>query len=150
MNENLKDEPSDMPKSVLILTRDAKALNQISKYCMSLGLLTRTANSSIQAANHIDFEIPDLLIVDAEMSAQDGSTFVEFLDSRSPEYRMPAIILHSNPDFQTIKRPRNLFAYFVRRSPNLFSTIRVFAEELLDLEFTATNLTGQTPNSDNN
>lgn len=149
MNENVNEEYIGGPKSVLILVEEAGAADQISKYCMGLGMLTRVAASSLETANHIDFELPDLLIVDAAMPAQDGSTFVEFLDSRRSEWRIPVIVLHDNIDYRSIKRPRNLFAYFVRRSPNLFSTIRVFAEELLDLSFAATNSTGRIPNSDN-
>jgi CheY-like chemotaxis protein len=150
MNKNSNYDHNAAPKTVLILTDQANTLDQISKYCMGIGLLTRTATSSIEAANHIDFELPDLLIVDYEMPAQDGSTFVEFLDSRRPEWRMPVIILHNNPDSRKLERPQNLVAYFARRSPNLFSTIRMFAEELLAVDFAAANSTGQVQNSDDN
>ena len=147
----MKNYPTDddvPPKSVLILVQQAETLNQISEFCMSLGMLTRAAASSIEAANHIDFEVPDLLILDFDIPAQDGSSFVDFLDSRRAEWRIPTIVLHDVADYQAIKQPKNLFAYFVRRTPNLLPTIRVFAEELIGLSVSATSSTDRIPNSD--
>jgi len=116
---------------VLIADDDDQLLDALTRRCEQLGLNVAIAHDGLAAANVIDLQEPDLVILDVNMPRGSGLDVCEMLARGEMARQIPAIVLTGRKDTATIRRCHNLLAYYVPKCPNVWSRIEPLIGELL-------------------
>jgi len=120
-------------RSVLIADDDTEFLSILRIRLESMGLDVRTASSGKEALAEVIVRQPDLLCLDANMPAGDSFTVCEVLALDAEASRIPVIIITGRKDPETIKRCREMCAYYICKSNRLWEAIESVVYELLDV-----------------
>ncbi|MFK7766649.1 MAG: response regulator [Mariniblastus sp.] len=133
MSEFAPQESSGDKKIVLILDDDRKLVDLLSKCFCSIGMKVLTAANADEATNILNHTAPDLMVIDCETPTESEDPFLNFLDSQAPRWHIPSIVLCKSSDLSSVNRVQNIFAYYVHKSPQAWSKIEMFANELVTL-----------------
>ena len=133
------DDDRAVQKTVLIVDDNQELLVNLAKQCKAIGLSVLTASDAVSAAKLMDQQFPALLLIDAEMPAGNGKTFLERLEANSETQGIPAIVLCKNADMNSIARVPKMVAYYVHKSERAWNTIEMFIHELVDLKASPSN-----------
>ncbi len=123
-------------KTVIIIDKDQASIDMLSEKCRSLGLTVWTATTAIEATVIMDMQLPDLVIVDADLPGRDAKTFLQFLDIKELNWVVPVIVLCGKTSITESYRVQRICAYYVRKSPIELEKLDVFAHELVDIAST--------------
>lgn len=83
----------DSSQTILIVDDEPNIRLMLRTTLAGDGYRVREANSSTQAIESIEREVPDLLVLDLRMPPVDGTAVLEFLRRRPLEQRLPTIVL---------------------------------------------------------
>jgi DNA-binding response OmpR family regulator len=123
-------------KTVLIADDDRDLVDLLARRCRALGLAVETAGDAITALRKIDQSPPNVAILDVNMPAGNGLSVREMMADTERLSAIPVIILTGKSDEQTIRRCHNLSAYYVPKSPDVWSRVEPLLRELLCLNET--------------
>jgi len=146
---NQFNETNDKVKTVLIVDDDQELLVNLNVQCSSLGLTPLMASDAISAVNIMERAFPDLIILDVDMPAGSGKTFLQRLGANLECRQIPVIGLSKNADLNSIRRAPELIAYFAHKSNEAWSRIETFIHELVDLSEVSSNESHNFENPDN-
>lgn len=121
-------------KTVLIVDSDLKIVESLSNHCQAIGLEVWTATDGNQALEILDGSYPNLLMLDVDLPSSHEKSFVQILDMKELNWRVPTILLSQSSDLSSVYRVQNLGAYYVHKSANAWDRIKIFVDELVDLD----------------
>ena len=143
---NYFDDKQNSKKTVLIVDPDQKLCVKLAKQTRALGLKPLAANDFVSAEKIMERQFPELLIIDGDLPAKHGMTFLESLGVDAERCEIPVVVLCNNPDMRSIPRIPTLIAYYVHKSAIAWDKIETFIHELIDVNATSAN---KRPNKDN-
>ena len=126
-------------KTVLIVDQNQKLCVNLAKQARAMGLASLAANDAVSAEKIMERQLPDLLMIDGELPAEHGMTFLESLGVDSEKCEIPVIVLCRNADLRSITRVPALIAYYVHKSEKAWDKIETFIHELIDVNATSAN-----------
>jgi DNA-binding response OmpR family regulator len=119
-------------KTVLIADSDRDLLNILSVRCRRLGLKVLAAPDATTALAIIRLRSLQLICLDLQMSADDGSSLCERISGVASPDEVPLIILTGQADPDTIMRCNAMGAYYVEKGPQIWNRLEPLLKELLD------------------
>ena len=133
-------------KTVLIVDENQKLCVDLATQIRKMGLGSLAANDAVSAEKIMNKQLPDLLIIDGELPAENGMSFLESLGVNSERCEIPVIVLCRLADLRSISRVPNLIAYYVHKSETAWDKIETFVHELIDVNATSAT---ELPKDDN-
>jgi DNA-binding response OmpR family regulator len=128
----LQDKESRVnDKTILIADDDRHLVHLLASRCRRLGLKVFSAHDAFTALTTVKSERPDMVCLDVEMPAGNGLSVCEMLASDETCRSIPIAILTGKSDPDTIMRCHNLCAYYVEKSPDVWSRLEPLVKELL-------------------
>ena len=146
MLDYFDEDNSTNKKMVLIVDQNQKLCVNLARQIRAMGLGSLAANDVVSAEQIMARKLPDLLMIDGELPAKHGMTFLESLGVDPERCEIPAIVLCNNPDLRSVARVPALIAYYVHKSETAWDKIETFIHELIDVNATSAN---KRPNKDN-
>lgn len=126
-------------KTVLIADGEPALLQLLTLRCgQGLGLRVKTATDGPQAQALAAGELPDLIIVDANMPGADQLSVFENLAADPKLKDLPLVVLTSPSDEDAIRRCETVGARHCHKGPELWQDLDAVVRDLLDLEPQAT------------
>lgn len=120
-------------KCVLIADDDRQLVQALSSRCKRIGLDVIEAFTGLEAMRAVIEEHPDLMCIDVNIPAGDGLTVCEVLAKDEAASKIPVIVLTGRRDAGTKRRCSELSAYYLQKSPDIWSRIEPVIEELVDI-----------------
>jgi CheY-like chemotaxis protein len=119
-----KDRESDVNvRKVVIADDDPAVVNFLAERCARMGLNVQTATNGLQALIMATQSRADALIVDVKMPEVDGLTVCARM--LSPDRKsMEIVVITGASDLETIQRCESFGAYYARKGPDLWKTVR--------------------------
>jgi DNA-binding response OmpR family regulator len=120
-------------KTILFIDDERDFAEGLSLHCRHVGLQAQTAGNALTAINYLTEQTPDIVCLDVNMPTGNGLDICEFLKSKQSFSNVPVIILTGAKDNKTILRCKELNAYYMQKSPDLWKRMRPVIEELLNV-----------------
>src|SRR5690606_10032895 len=108
-------------RTILIADDDPCIIDIMSRRCRALGLRVLTADDAFSALSLAKAEQPDVLCLDVSMPGGNGLGACEMLLTEDSRPVMPVVILTGRNDPETIRRCHQMAAYYVEKSPDVWS-----------------------------
>lgn len=118
-------------KSILIVDRDLKLLEQLTASGREIGLQVYTAQDAVTAVSLLECHQPDLMCVEAHVPGGGGMTFCEMVLASPDDVACPVIILVD--EGQRIRRARHdeMCVYYLRKRPDVWQYLEPVIHELV-------------------
>ncbi len=121
-------------KTVLIVDDDFQLTSALAARCRHIGLQTQEAHNALTALAKIEECAPDLVCLDVNMPTANGLSICEMMASDPKTAKTPVIVLTGQKDAETIRRCRDLCAYYVHKSTEVWRRMEPVIYELLDID----------------
>jgi CheY-like chemotaxis protein len=132
-----------MQPLVFIADDDADVVDLLTRRCRNLGLRVDSAPNAMTALGKIEENEPDLVILDVDMPQGNGLSICEMMAGHESLANIPVIMLTASSSESTIRRCHQLCAYYVLKSPDVWSRVEPLLREVLALD----RVTAQPPGS---
>ena len=123
-----------MKNSILIADDDRDVVELLTLRCSELGLKVDTANNAMTALGKAEEQLPDAVILDVDMPLGNGLSVCEMMASHEELQCIPVIVLTGKKNEEVVRRCHELNAYYVLKSPNLWSRIEPLLKEIIESE----------------
>lgn len=119
--------------TVLIADDDESLLRVLTLRCRHLGLEVITAPNTMSAKDQLLKHKPDLLILDVNMPGGGAFVVCNVLAAIQELANTPVIILTGETDRDVMDESRRIGAFYVPKSPYLWSTLKPMLGRWLDI-----------------
>lgn len=120
-------------KSVVVADDDADLRRLLRARFEELGCRVFEAEAPLDALHIIERVFPDLVCLDVEMPTGSGLSVAEMMAADARLNSIPMIVLTGKTDPVTIRRCHEMMAYYVAKSPDVWSRVEPLARDELDL-----------------
>jgi DNA-binding response OmpR family regulator len=121
----------NISKHILIADDDEDLADAIARRCERLKLEVERAYDAVTALEKIDQLEPDLVILDVNMPGGNGLSLCQMMARDDCLRDIPVIIMTGRQDEATIRSCHDLLAYYVLKSPDVWSRLEPLVRELL-------------------
>ena len=122
------------PKKILIVDDDFDLVLALATRCRQIGLQVQTAHNALTAVMRMGEALPDLVCLDVKMPTADGLSVCEMMAADPEMARIPVVVLTGRKDEMTIRRCRDLLAYYLHKSGDIWRRLEPVIYELIDIE----------------
>ncbi|MBM81358.1 MAG: hypothetical protein CMJ78_12315 [Planctomycetaceae bacterium] len=126
-----------MSEKQIIIADDERALTTVfAMRCKQLGARVKTYANGRRAHEMIKESKPNLVILDIDMPGEDGLSICQGMKASSDPAvsQIPVLIVSGRNDERTIQRCQQLDATYCQKSSNIWSHIKPFILDTLQLE----------------
>jgi CheY-like chemotaxis protein len=81
----------------------------------------------------LDEELPDLVCLDVNLPSGNGLSVCEMMETDPAAAKIPVIVLTGCKDAQTIRRCRDMCAYYVNKAGDVWRRVEPVIHELIDI-----------------
>jgi len=135
-------------KTVLIADDDHDLTEALAVRCRELGVNPVIAHDARTAFTLICTSRPDVICLDVAMPSGSGLSVCEMLVHDEELSSIPVIMLTGRCDHTTIQRCHEMCAFYVLKSPDVWSRLKPILRELLNLESTEAEVPVEPPRAD--
>lgn len=129
--------PLSPPKRVVVADDDADLRRLLRVRFEELGCKVFEAEAPLDALHIIERIFPDLVCLDVEMPSGSGLSVAEMMAADPRLHSIPMIVLTGKTDPATIRRCHEMMAYYVAKSPDVWSRVEPVARDELNLPYSA-------------
>lgn len=122
-------------KKVVVADDDADLRRLLRVRFEELGCKVFEAEAPLDALHIIERVFPDLVCLDVEMPSGSGLSVAEMMAADPRLHSIPMIVLTGKTDPATIRRCHEMMAYYVAKSPDVWSRVEPLARDELDLPY---------------
>ncbi len=116
---------------ILIADDDENLVDALARRCERLGFEVDRAHDGATALDSIDRVEPDLVILDVNMPGGSGISLCQMMAGDDLLRDIPVIIMTGRQDEETIRGCHELMAYYVLKSPDVWTRLEPLIGELL-------------------